>query len=397
MDHLARMLAEARFYGAKSEPIDAVTVLREAPAAGGTLLLLQVRHGSQEDLYQVLVDERGEDILADPDVATAYGTSLLSGNPPGFGRLHSTVELPQGLSGRVIEGEQSNTSLIFSEDGTDRVMVKIFRKLEPGVNPDVELLSQIPDCPTIAPVLGWVTEEIDGEDHVLAMVQDFVADAQDGWRFALGFAGRGANFGAEADLLGEATRSVHTALAEAFATAEVSGSELAEDLEAHFEELLSRAPVLAEFAPAVRERYRALGDQRHTVQRIHGDLHLGQVLRTPETYVLIDFEGEPARPLAERRRPDSALRDVAGVIRSIDYAAHFPAREGADGPTDPAEWAARATREFLSGYGVEPSPLLDAYVLDKALYEVVYETDNRPDWVDIPLAAVNRLLGDGGH
>ncbi len=393
MDNLARMLADARFYGAKSEAIDSVDIVREAPAAGGTLMILRVHHGGRSDLYQVLVDAAGHDVLADAEVATAYGTALAAGSPAGFGRMHGGVGQEGELRGRMISGEQSNTSLIYSAEGTDRLMVKVFRRLEAGVNPDVELLSEIRECANIAPVRGWVTEEIDGQTHVLAMIQDFVPEAEDGWKYALGFAAMRASFGAEAELLGQATRAVHTALAGAFPTEDVPGEHLARDLEAHLDQLLERAPVLGEFADAARGRYRALAEGTHPIQRIHGDLHLGQVLRTSEDYVLIDFEGEPARPLAERRRPDSALRDVAGIIRSIDYAAHFHSHSGTDGPAEPAAWAADASGEFLAGYGVESSPLLDAYVLDKALYEVVYETDNRPGWVDIPLAAVKRLLG----
>lgn len=392
MDTLASMLAEARFYGAKSESIDAVDVVREAPAAGGTLMILRVHHGGTSDLYQVLVDATGADVLADGDVATAYGQALAAGAPAGLGRLHGQAGFPGGLTGRMISGEQSNTSLVYSDEGGDRLMVKVFRRLEAGVNPDVELLSKIPDCPHIAPVRGWVTEEIDGETHVLAMIQDFVPGAEDGWRYALGFAGMRASFGAEAELLGEATRAVHSALAGAFPTEEVPGGRLSRDLIDHLDQLVARAPVLEPYADAARDRYRDLGDATHEVQRIHGDLHLGQVLRTADDYVLIDFEGEPARPLAERRRPDSALRDVAGVIRSLDYAAHFHSHSGEEGPEDPAAWASDAARAFLRGYGADPSPLLGAYVLDKALYEVVYESDNRPDWVDIPLAAVERLL-----
>ncbi len=392
MDSLVRMLRQARFYGAKSESIDAVDVLREEPAAGGTLLLLRVHHGGRADLYQVLVDAAGEDILDHGDVATAYGNALADGTPPGFGDLHTVAPLPGGLVGRAIWGEQSNTSLVMSDGERDRLMIKIFRRLEPGLNPDVELLSRIRGCPVIAPVRGWVSVEIDGADHTLAMIQDFVPDADDGWRFALGFSTLDAGFGAEASLLGEATRTVHRALADSFPTSQRSGHEIAAGLTEQLDRLVARAPVLEPYADRAREIYRSLGGDSHDIQRVHGDLHLGQVLRTPDNYVLIDFEGEPARPLAERRRPDSALRDVAGIIRSLDYAAHFPTRSGEAGPADPAAWAEDASEAFLSGYGAQSSPLLDAYVLDKALYEVVYETDNRPDWVDIPLAAVERLL-----
>ena len=131
---------------------------------------------------------------------------------------------------------------------------------------------------------------------------------------------------------------------------------------------------------------------------MHGDLHLGQVLFTRERYVLLDFEGEPARPLAERRLPDSPARDLAGLIRSIDYAAHFNAYSGRPGPADPARWAAEATEALLEGYGPldaqkVPAGWLDAYVLDKALYEVAYEANNRPGWAGIPRAAVTGILG----
>ena len=346
---LARMLLDARFYGAKSEPVDKVEVVSETPAGDARLLILRVngRH-----LYQVLVDDTGQDILAT--------------SPELYLRAH---DLPQGEA-KAIDGEQSNTSLIVGDQ-----MVKVFRRLEAGLNPDVELLSQIADCPHVAPVRGWVTDTIDGREHTLAMVQDFVPDADDGWRYALGFATHNAPFGAEASLLGEATRAVHEALAGAF---EVGvGKPVLGDL-------LDTAPVLGEFADAARAVYDSLDDEV-PVQRVHGDLHLGQVLRTPDTYVLIDFEGEPARPLAERRRPDSPLRDVAGVLRSLDYAAHVA---GAS-----PEWAEAAGDAFLEGYGIGRSRLLDAYVLDKVLYEVVYESDNRPDWVHIPLAAVKRILG----
>lgn len=350
---LARMLADARFYGAKSEPITDVEIVTEAPAGDARLLILRVngRH-----LYQVLVDADGRDVLT-----TA---------PELYLRAH---DLPQGET-RAVDGEQSNTSLI-----VDDQMVKVFRRLEAGLNPDVELLSRIADCPNIAPVRGWVTESIDGQDHTLAMVQDFVPDADDGWRYALGFASHGASFAAEASLLGEATRRVHDALAGAFEVGVDTPSFLRS-----LDELVARAPVLREHADAARAFYEGLDDEVE-VQRVHGDLHLGQVLRTPETYILIDFEGEPARPLDERRRPDSPLRDVAGILRSIDYAAHVA---GA-GP----EWTGAAGEAFLEGYGIGPSRLLDAYVLDKALYEVVYESDNRPDWVHLPLAAVERILG----
>jgi maltokinase len=127
------------------------------------------------------------------------------------------------------------------------------------------------------------------------------------------------------------------------------------------------------------------------VSRIHGDYHLGQLLRTEDGFAVIDFEGEPARPLAERRAPGSPLRDLAGMLRSLDYAAHT-----AIGPSDARDrtrWLAEARDAFLDGYGgigAGEAPLLAAFELEKACYEVVYEANNRPDWLWLPLGALER-------
>jgi maltokinase len=143
-----------------------------------------------------------------------------------------------------------------------------------------------------------------------------------------------------------------------------------------------------------------------TVQRIHGDLHLGQTLRTVRGWKIIDFEGEPAKPLKERQLPDSPWRDVAGMLRSFDYAAEGSLRDRIDGAgdlddraaQDTREWANRNVEAFLHGYDqvcVEDldESLLTAYAVDKAVYEAVYEARNRPAWLPIPLAALRRLAG----
>jgi maltokinase len=149
--------------------------------------------------------------------------------------------------------------------------------------------------------------------------------------------------------------------------------------------------------PGLRSAFEALADlaaEGHiwTAQRIHGDLHLGQCLRSPSgDWSLIDFEGEPSKPLAERRMPQPAVRDVAGMLRSFDYAAHSAA------PPAP-QWAAACRAAYCSGYaevtGRDPRTdpvLLRAYETDKAVYEVLYEARHRPDWLPVPMAAIRRL------
>jgi maltokinase len=161
-------------------------------------------------------------------------------------------------------------------------------------------------------------------------------------------------------------------------------------------------PELVEPAPALRELFAAVGSiGSGVVQRVHGDLHLGQTLRTSKGWKIVDFEGEPAKPLSERVLPDSRWRDVAGMLRSFDYAPRVAAMTagapGDDGEEQrafrAAEWSARNQAAFLDAYvgrelAAEEQTLLDAYVADKAVYECVYEARNRPTWLSIPLAAL---------
>jgi maltokinase len=145
---------------------------------------------------------------------------------------------------------------------------------------------------------------------------------------------------------------------------------------------------------AVRRRFAAIeADAGVTLQRIHGDYHLGQLLHTEGGFAVIDFEGEPARPLAERRMPASPLRDVAGMLRSLDYAVRTVERDGPDG-FDHQGWLANARAAFVAAYGGEAvahEGLLTAFEAAKACYEVRYEASNRPDWTWLPLEALERL------
>jgi maltokinase len=277
----------------------------------------------------------------------------------------------------------------------------------------------------VAALYGWLDAPLgdDGDDVLqLAMLQQFLRTASDGWDLALAsvrslFADlavpahdSGGDFAGEASRLGEALRTVHETLRDHFPHEQRPASaaaELAAAMADRLDAALAVVPGLEEHAKGLRalfDEVSALGGLE--VQKIHGDLHLGQTLRTSLGWKIVDFEGEPAKPLAERQLPDSPWRDVAGMLRSFDYAPRVVERSLTDGDQAAAdaeqlsvraeEWAERNKNHFLHAYaGGEPNPdqqaLLNAYAADKAVYETVYETRNRPSWVAIPLQAVARI------
>jgi maltokinase len=318
-------------------------------------------------------------------------------------------------STHVLSGEQSNTSIIVGDDGDDPVMIKLFRVLQPGRNPDVVVPGALANAGNerVPRLVGWVEGEWvqpGGQPawgHLSAFAE-FVAGTHDGWRLACTAVEAGETFAAMSGALGVTTATVHSALARALPTRPTTPATLAA-LATHLESRLSWAvdavPALAEHAPAAAQviaEVRAL-ETAPDLQIVHGDLHLGQALYgSHRGWVLLDFEGEPLRPLAERGDPDLALRDVAGMLRSFDYAARHSVLGLAD--EDPralavSAWAGECRDAFLAGYaresGRDPqadSVLLRALELDKALYETVYETRHRPGWVEVPLRAVGRLL-----
>ncbi len=322
-------------------------------------------------------------------------------------------------------GEQSNSTVFFGEDS----LMKVFRKVHPGRNPDIEIHEVLTRAGVdgVAALYGWAEAARGGWQADLAMLQQLLRTDGDGWDLALASVHEllaeldrppeevGADFAPEASRLGEATATVHDALARGFPTQRWGAPELAvlaDQMSQRLDAAVTVVPQLAGHRAALRSAYDAVRGLSETVvaQRVHGDLHLGQTLRTARGWKLVDFEGEPAKPLAERVRPDSAWRDVAGMLRSFDYAAHAGGGggagvEGSEAHRERAaaraeEWAARNRTAFLDGYtsaretGLDGTAvLLRAYEVDKAVYEAVYETRNRPAWVGIPLAAIRRLSG----
>lgn len=373
------------------------------------------RDGQRLFLYDALHDKEVTGLWLEGIAAETSADGLT------FHRDPSAGDPPPGGASIVIGAEQSNTSVIFG----DSIILKVFRKVSPGLNPDIEVHAALAAAGSthIAPPLGWLEGRWSAaEPTSLAMAQAFLNNATEGWEMAktsvrdlygeadLHAHEVGGDFASEAFRLGVATAEVHRSLAEALPTAVLDATQLAalaEGMRSRLARAAADVEALAAYAPALDAAFADLAsvEEDVAVQRIHGDFHLGQVMRTLEGWRLLDFEGEPARPLAERRALDSPLKDVAGMLRSFDYAARHLLADHPHGPQREyraTEWADRNRGAFCTGYaeasGRDPrdsAVLLRAFETDKAVYEVAYESRNRPGWLPIPMSAIVRLAAAG--
>ncbi|HEY5978109.1 MAG TPA: phosphotransferase [Microlunatus sp.] len=289
-------------------------------------------------------------------------------------------------------GQQSNTSVMFGEVA----MIKFFRRIELGPNLDIEVHDALArsGVDDVARLYGWVraswTQDGTPVETDLAMAVEKLARAEDGWGLALDSLRADRDFTDEAARLGHALAHIHAALRRAFPTAEVDGAVTETIMNGRLDAAAQVASALEDLTPGLRSAFAAVGSGTLATQRVHGDFHLGQTLNTPHGWKIIDFEGEPAKTMAERLALDSPWRDVAGMLRSFDYAAATVPGPGA------ARWLASASEAFLTAYADGPLSesqlaILQAYVADKAVYELVYEVRNRPDWTAIPLGAIRTL------
>ena len=424
-------VTQQRWYGAKSrsvshaQELDVIQLRTTEPYFA--LALVEMRYDTgAHDFYQLLHGEHEIDALDDPAAARELVHAMRAGLT--LQGSEGTVEFRpiEGFAGlgrelldaRPVGAEQSNTSVVFD----DEVILKVFRRLEPGINPDLEMLRFLTehDFDNIPPLGGWYAYSGGPLGATLGILQQFVANGKDGWELALDEIGNAPEaFLERVRRLGQVTGEMHRCLGSdandpAFA-AETPSVEALGLLTATVDEEIERVfltlpddderlePILGR-GEEVREQLRLLTHvgAAGKIVRTHGDYHLGQTLWADDTWVIIDFEGEPMRSLAERRRKRSPLRDVAGMLRSFAYAAS--AAELLRGTPAPEGWEEQAREQFLDGYLATVDPtllpsgqvaierLLAVFELEKAVYELRYELDNRPEWVRIPVAGIQRLM-----
>jgi len=455
-DALRAWLVEQRWYASKSRGVTAIEPIERLELSEElSLVLVQARFATgTHELYQLLLHQRQEapggqpppeavdgaaaapiarrgtlalydataepqpalELLARIEACADYRTQTGSFSFRRAGKPSAPLA-PQRI--RVIAGEQSNSSIVFDE----RLILKLFRKVESGINPELEMLRFLTarEFPNIARLHGWFEYEGSALAATLGVAQEFVPDGRDGWELALEeIPGDPERFLARLGSLGEVTAQMHDVLASdagdpAFSPEEPSQeamSLLTATVDEDIERIFLRLPDAEALEPIagrgqdVRERLAVraqLGAGGRQI-RIHGDYHLGQTLATPRGWVILDFEGEPARPLPERRAKRSPLRDVASMLRSFAYAAS--AVELRHGPQAAQDFEQRARERFLERYFAQIDPtllppgeaatanMLAIFELEKAIYELRYELDNRPDWVRIPVAGIARLLQD---
>jgi maltokinase len=444
-DVLTTWLVKQRWFAGKGRTVHDLAVVADTEIIGGDPglrhLLVTVSHGATSDCYQLFIGQRAHlparlrhasigsdagwqvyDALHDPDLTRPLLDAIVADRTVGslqFRRI-PWADLSwagaDGLNSLVLTGEQSNTSLVFGESA----IFKAFRRVAPGPNPDLEVATALAELGSthVAEPFGWIETRMDGATTVLAILSRFLRAASDGWSLAatsvrdlyaaVGMHAdeAGGDFAGEAERLGVATAQVHADLATAFGTSELDPEairDLAEQMFRRLDMATAAVPELARYNDMAGDAFSKLAKLTEPVQaqRVHGDYHLGQVMRTQTGWVVLDFEGEPASPLAQRRARSTPLRDVAGMLRSFDYAAKHQLVAHPDRAylTRVAEdWARRNSEAFCAGYaaggGADPaahSVLLRALVVDKAIYEVIYEARNRPNWLAIPLESLAEM------
>ncbi|MBP3037731.1 1,4-alpha-glucan branching protein GlgB [Arthrobacter sp. zg-ZUI100] len=464
---LTAWLPQQRWFPAKGRDItlDRVGGVRLSDPSGLAELevhLIAVASGQRTDIISVPVSYHGAEVpelgaallgrvqheelgerwlydgAADPVFVTAWlemmrtSSSSLDGHTHGVavGGFDQWPPFGATVPAKLMKGEQSNTSVVVPVEPS-QLIVKFYRVLAAGESPDVQVSASLTAAGSrdVPATLGWVTgswrdPEADGDGNGwvsghLSVLREFIPNSEDAWRTASAAALENRDFAGEAEELGAVTGRIHRQLEQAFGSQPPTAAERAEFLETLGNRIRwawkEARSYVGEFDEPLEYLLRQISNLQTlpALQRIHADYHLGQVLKSgTHGWMVLDFEGEPLRPAAERSVPDAPLRDVVGMLRSIDYAAGVALVEGDDAgeaaraskeqqrrSLDAARWAASASEAFLRGYEKETGtqinrndPLYLALWLDKALYEVVYEIRNRPEWIRVPVAAVRQIL-----
>ena len=443
---MTRWTVEQRWFGSKARDVSGVGILEALPLGTESPLLALALVESRfpagtHELYQVLIGARpaqegwSEQRITDADGWTIYDALA---DPAAGATLARLIERSgtlrrdnvsidfHGIAGalavsatpdvRAMDVEQSNTSIVLNE----RLALKVFRRLSAGVNPELEMLRFLSarGFGSIATLHGWYERAGEQLQATLGILQEFV-HGSDGWELALDELGEAPDrFLGRLGDLGAVTGHLHSTLGSDASDSDFAPEEPTDEtlslLTATIDEEIERVftslpddPALGSIAGRAEDVRARLQQLFHAgaggrLIRTHGDYHLGQTLLTDAGWVILDFEGEPARSIVERRRKRSPLRDVAGMLRSFAYAVSASAiQRGVEVPDD---WEERARNTFLSRYLEEVDPallpagvsatmnLLAIFELEKAVYELSYELNNRPDWIGIPVAGIHRLL-----
>ena len=423
---LKAWIPQRRWFRAKSRAVTDVRVVDTVAFGDLQFAFARVDYGDGSDDYVLLLDKDGNDVLGTPEAAAklleAFGGPALTGKEttirfealPGLAKQRA--EPRATFTAKPVTTEQTNSSILFGNS----FVLKILRQLDEGMSPDMEMgefltLAGYAHAPALAGTV--VVERASKEASTLGVLHRFSANQGDAWTFTL--AQLHAHLGGQsseryialAELLGKRVGQMHVALASradipAFAPEELdrerrlhmvtAAKHSLERAVAAVERARGDVPELTTALPAINQRLDAFVAMTTPpiAMRVHGDLHLGQILFTGDDFTIIDFEGEPARPLLDRKAKRSPFVDVAGMLRSFHYAAMTGARELPEKAAQARAWHDAVRAAFLRGWkGATPtSPLLamdetalDFALLEKCIYEVNYEADNRPDWIGIPL------------
>ncbi len=432
-DLLTSWLPAQRWFAAAAGGVGTVAIISDIRLAAGDPelrhLMVDVTSDGEVTRYQIWLGLRrilpdhldqarigplgdgrtGYDAAHDPELTTLVLRGIAEQRSAGPLRFlaEPATAIDPAARGRMLPPLQSNTSIVFGETA----ILKLLRRPYSGHHPDLEVPAALArnGSRLVAAPLGWIElADGPGEPTILAILSQYFPGARNGWTLAIESLDAGpAGFTEQSRLLGRATARMHAELAAAFGTSEMARPDLhamAAAMTADLKRAIAVVPELARYERVVAGSYAELVrlDVPIVLQRIHGDYHLGQVLATNRGWVVLDFEGEPSVPLARRRAFAPALRDVAGMLRSFDYAGRYQALErktGGEFADATLNWVRNCQDAFRAGYadgaGAQhpvPEVLLRALTLSKAVYEAEYEARHRATWLPIPLAAIAEAL-----